>query len=99
MDTSYNNRIQSGMEAGTMSITPVAECCTSRKLVVALNICNKTCTRRGKCDHQGCSKNYATDKSIASSEGYSAKVNLNSYQNENILSIRSVTNVVKLRKW
>jgi hypothetical protein len=36
-DTSYNNR----MEAGTMFITPVAECCTSRKLVVTLNMYQK----------------------------------------------------------
>ena len=91
LDTSYNNRMQSGMEAGTMSISPAVECCTSRKLVVALNICNKACTRRGKCDHQNCSKNYPTDKSIASSEAYSTQKNLKAIKNQNILSTRSVT--------
>ena len=82
MDKSYNNRMQSGMEAGTMSVTPVAECCTSRKLVLALNVCNKACTRRGECDHQDCTKNYATDKSTASSEAFSAKINMKSIQKQ-----------------
>ncbi|KAK3091389.1 hypothetical protein FSP39_019512 [Pinctada imbricata] len=90
MDTSYNNRPQNGIEAGTISITPVAECSTNRKLVIALNVCNKLCNKKS-CDHTSCAKSYPTDKSITSSEAFSVAKNLKSIQDNNILNVRSVT--------
>ena len=90
MDTSDNNRPQNGFEAGTISITPVAECSTSKKLVIGLNICNKLCTKRS-CDHTSCDKSYPTDKSMSSSEAFSVAKNLKTIQDNKILTVRSVT--------
>ncbi|KAK3108684.1 hypothetical protein FSP39_013302 [Pinctada imbricata] len=90
IDTSYNNRMQSGTEAAIMSLTPVAECSTKRRLVLTMNIRTKQCTKRS-CDHSSCGKIYPTDKSMMSSEAVSAEVNINTIRDQKILNIRSVT--------
>lgn len=89
VDTSYNNRIQSGYEAGTMSITPAVECSTGRKLVMALNICNKL--SKASLDSPSSSQSYPKDKSIVSSEAFSTVKNIESIHGKNVLTVRSVT--------
>ena len=91
-DTSFNNRIQSGYEAGTQSFTPVIEQTTGKCLPIAVSICNKLCNKR-KCNHNNekCKKNYNSEESIASSEAKSLVTNMQSIQSDNILTVQSVT--------
>ena len=89
VDTSYNNRMQSGYEAGTMSITPAVECSTGRKLVMALNVCNKL--SKASLNSPSSSQSYPKDKSIVSSEAFSTVKNIESIHGNNVLTVRSVT--------
>lgn len=89
-DTSYNNRIQAGYEAGTIAITPMVECSTPENLVLALNVSNKLC-RRKNCRHDACHRTYPAEASIASTETKNTVRNLESIHNKGILKVKSVT--------
>ena len=91
-DTSYNNRLQAGFEASTMSITPAVECSTDKKLVLAMSVSSKICTK-STCDHKNpaCSRNYNEDQSLSSSEGINTVANV---QKINTLGHLQVTNVI-----
>ena len=91
-DTSYNNRPQTGFEAGTQSFTPLIEQQTNKKLVIAMDVINKLCPRRN-CQHNTdeCKQNYKMEDSISSSESHSTEKNLKAIANSNILKVSSLT--------
>ena len=91
-DTSYNNRLQAGFETSTMSITPAVECSTAKKLVLALSVSSKICTK-SNCDHNNpaCSRNYREDQSLSSCEGINTVANV---QKINTLGHVQVTDVI-----
>ena len=76
-DTSYNNRLQAGFNASTMSITPAVECSTDKKLVLVMSVSSKICTK-STCDDKNpaCSRNYNEDQSLSSSEGINTIANV-----------------------
>ncbi|KAK3101557.1 hypothetical protein FSP39_004463 [Pinctada imbricata] len=90
VDTSYNNRVQSGFEAGTMSISPAVECSTSKKLVLSLNVSNKL-LKPSSPNTETLSQPFPIHQSITSSEAESAVKNIESIHETGILSVRSVT--------
>ena len=90
-DSSYNNRLQAGCEAGTMSITPAVECTSSRKLVVALTVANQHC-RKPSCNHDTdeCQRTYDPNQSIASTERTSLEKNIKNINEKGLLKVQSV---------
>ena len=91
-DSSFNNRIAAGYEAGTQSFTPLVEQQTNRKLVVEMSTANKLCLKRNcKHDTVDCKKNYKTEDSISSTETKSGIINLQSLHSGKILKVSNLT--------
>ena len=91
-DTSYNNRPQSGFEAGTQSFCPMIEQETNKKTIIGIQIANKLCSKR-YCNHDTdkCTRNHGTEESISSSESKLVKQNLQEIESAKILKVNSVT--------
>ena len=91
-DTSFNNRIQAGYEAGTASFSPMLEQTTGFHLPLSAAIYNKIC-KNPYCKHttNTCSRNFSTEESMSSSERKALVQNLENVRNENIVEISSVT--------
>lgn len=62
-DTSYNNRPQASLEAGTQSFSPLVENNTPRTLVLVLQTANKLCSKRS-CDHQNSTHSTGSSSSL-----------------------------------
>ena len=91
-DTSYNNRIQAGYEAGTASFTPMIEQATGFSLPIAATIFNKIC-KNPLCCHDGpeCRRNYPEEETMASTERKAILRNMDAVANENLIRVGSVT--------
>jgi hypothetical protein len=87
-DTAYNNRLQSGYEAGTQAFAPAIDRTTG--LVLNCETANKLC-RRKQCSHSKCYQTHAQSASIASCEAKLAERNLTSLKKTNIVSVSSLT--------
>ena len=92
-DSSFNNRIQAGYEAGTMSFSPMIEQSTVLHLPISATIFNKLCSKSEKCQHHDneCNKNYAHEESMSSSEKKALVQNLENVNSNGIISVSSVT--------
>ena len=93
IDSSFNNRIQAGYEAGTMSFSPMIEQSTGLHLPISATIFNKLCSKSEKCQHHDdeCNKNYAHEESMSSSEKKALVQNLENVNSNGIISVSSVT--------
>lgn len=89
MDTSFNNRLQSGFEAATQSFAPIIDSSRDGYHVLDVQIANKLCGKRD-CSHETCKKNYPAHSSIASSEPKFLKNAIETLETNNI-QIRSIT--------
>ncbi|KAK3105046.1 hypothetical protein FSP39_016009 [Pinctada imbricata] len=92
-DTSFNNRIQAGYEAGTSSVTPMIEQTTGLALPLAVTVYNKICSQPN-CTHtteHNCKKNYPSNESMSSSEKKAFIQNFENIQKNNIINVTSVT--------
>ena len=92
VDSSYNNRPQSGYEAATQTFCPMVEQCTTLKLPLSVEIANTICVSK-LCDHENnsCKKNYSVDESMASTEAKFVKKHLEKINSGQILKVSSVT--------
>ena len=91
-DTSFNNRIQAGYEAGTVSFSPMLEQTTGFHLPVSAVIYSKIC-KVPNCTHTtaACTRNFSTEESMSSSERKALIQNLENVRNSNVIEISSVT--------
>lgn len=92
VDSSYNNRPQSGYEAATQTFCPLIEQTTSLKLPISIETANINCPLKS-CEHNtnSCKKNYSNDESIASTESKFMKKHLQKINEGNVLRVSSVT--------
>lgn len=89
-DVSYNNRIQSGFEAGTQAFAPLVESITKNKLVLNCQVANKLC-RKLDCTHDNCQKTVNNEESMSSYEKILLKRNVDEVNNTGIVSVKSIT--------
>uniref|UniRef100_K1QL52 Mutator-like transposase domain-containing protein n=1 Tax=Magallana gigas TaxID=29159 RepID=K1QL52_MAGGI len=92
-DTCFNNRNQTGYEAGTQSFCPVIEKTTGLNLPIAMATASKLCSKINMCTHENnkCSLTYNPDESISSSESKLTTKNLQKIHDLKIVSIKSLT--------
>lgn len=92
-DTCFNNRNQTGYEAGTQSFCPVIEKTTGLNLPIAMATASKLCSKINMCAHENnkCSLTYNPDESISSSESKLTTKNLQKIHDLKIVSIKSLT--------
>lgn len=92
-DTCFNNRNQTGYEAGTQSFCPVIEKTTGLNLPIAMATASKLCSKINICTHENnkCSLTYNPDESISSSESKLTTKNLQKIHDLKIVSIKSLT--------
>lgn len=92
-DTCFNNRNQTGYEAGTQSFCPVIEKTTGLNLPIAMATASKLCSKINMCSHENnkCSLTYNPDESISSSESKLTTTNLQKIHDLKIVSIKSLT--------
>lgn len=92
-DTCFNNRNQTGYEAGTQSFCPVIEKTTGLNLPIAMATASKLCSKINMCNHENnkCSLTYNPDESISSSESKLTTKNLQKIHDLKIVSIKSLT--------
>lgn len=92
-DTCFNNRNQTGYEAGTQSFCPVIEKTTGLNLPIAMATASKLCSKINMCTHENnkCSLIYNPDESISSSESKLTTKNLQKIHDLKIVSIKSLT--------
>jgi len=87
-DTAYNNRPQTGFEAGTQAFCAAIEDTTG--LVIACETANKLC-RKKNCKHENCSQTLSPSSTIASSERTLAERNIKSIEQKGHVKITAVT--------
>lgn len=92
-DKCYNNRNQTGYEAGTQSFSPVIEKNTGLNLPIAMATANKLCSKINMCIHENnkCSRTYNTDESISSSESKLTTKNIQKIHDLKIVTVKSLT--------
>lgn len=92
-DTCFNNRNQTGYEAGTQSFSPVIEKTTGLNLPIAMATANKLCSKINMCTHENnkCSLTYTPDESISSSESKLTTKNIQKIHDLKIVSVKSLT--------
>lgn len=92
-DTCFNNRNQTGYEAGTQSFCPVIEKTTGLNLPIAMATASKLCSKINICTHENnkCSLTYNPGESISSSESKLTTKNLQKIHDLKIVSIKSLT--------
>lgn len=87
-DGAYNNRLQSGFEAGTQSFSALID--NDRGLVLSCGTANKLCLKR-HCTHENCAKNFDTYQSIASSEVKLIQENLTKVAEAKKINVNAIT--------
>lgn len=92
-DNCFNNRNQTGYEAGTQSFSPVIEKTTGLNLPIAMATANKLCSKINMCTHENnkCSLTYNPDESISSSESKLTTKNIQKIHDLKIVSVKSLT--------
>jgi hypothetical protein len=88
-DVAYTCRPQGGCEKSTQSFGALVEHNTGQKLPLAIAMANKHCRKR-YCRHDNCSKTFAAEASIASSERVLLHRSLDKVK-DGPLAVRSIT--------